>query len=94
MTAGNKGAKKDKKKKGKNEAKKLQKKQPKNQPKKKEPKDKKSQVLRAARAEYLRRQMEINRREDEMNEELEVFNLRVNQQLLGFVDVRSFFFPH
>ena len=28
-----------------------------------------------------------------MDEQLEVFNKRVNQQLLGFVDARSFFLP-
>lgn len=36
----------------------------------------------------------MNRREEEMDEQLEVFNKRVNQQLLGFVDARSFFFTH
>ena len=35
----------------------------------------------------------MNRREEEMDEQLEVFNKRVNQQLLGFVDARSFFYP-
>lgn len=69
--------KKDKKKKGKKEAKKL----PKQQPKKNEKaKNQPPQMLRAAHAEYLRRQMAMNRREKEMDEQLEVFNKRVNQQ--------------
>jgi predicted nucleic acid-binding protein len=37
--------------------------------------------------------MAMNRREEEMDEQLEVFNKRANQQLLGFVDARSFFLP-
>lgn len=74
---GKKETKKDKKKKGKKEAKKL----PKQQPKKNEKaKNQPPQMLRAAHAEYLRRQMAMNRREEEMDEQLEVFNKRVNQQ--------------